>query len=112
VQNTHGAFNLFGNHPALLVGLSFLVLAGFWWAFRDMARRSRVVRLAFGALLGGAAGNMSDRLHYHFVVDFIDFRTIWQWVFNIADASITLGVAVLIVQTLRLRKRERATQLT
>ena len=105
MQNTHGAFNLFGDHVWVLIALSVLVLAAFWYAFRDLARRSRLVRLALGALFGGAIANMVDRVHYHYVVDFIDFRTIWQWVFNVGDAAITLGVAVMIIETLRLRGR-------
>ena len=104
VQNTRGAFNLFGEHPAILVALSLAVLAGFWYAFRDFARRSRVVRVALGALFGGALANMTDRLHYHFVVDFIDFRAIWQWVFNVADAAITLSVILLVFETWRRRR--------
>lgn len=105
VQNTRGAFNLFGDHPAMLIVLSVLVLGGFWYAFRDLARRSPIMRCALGALFGGAIANMIDRLHYHYVVDFIDFRAIWQWVFNVADAAITLSVVVLIIETWRLRQR-------
>ena len=105
VQNTRGAFNLFGDHTPVLVVLSVLVLGAFWYAFRDLARRSAIVRLALGALFGGAVANMVDRVHYHYVVDFVDFRAIWQWVFNVADSAITLGVLVLIIETWRMRHR-------
>ena len=105
IQNTHGSFNLFGDHTPVLVALSALVLAAFWYAFRELAQRSPSVRIALGALFGGALANITDRLHYHYVVDFVDFRGIWQWVFNVADAAITLGVAVLIFETWRMRHR-------
>jgi signal peptidase II len=97
VQNTHGAFGLFGNSPALLIGLAVLVLALFAWAFRDAVQRSNVVRIAFGMIAGGAVGNVIDRLQHHWVVDFIDFKTIWPNVFNVADACITVGVALLVI---------------
>ena len=101
VQNTHGAFGLFGNSPALLIVLALAVLALFAFAFRDAARRSVLVRIAFGAIVGGAAGNIVDRLQQRFVVDFIDFKTIWPNVFNLADSCITIGVCLLIVSSLR-----------
>jgi len=101
VQNTHGAFGMFGSQPALLIGLALVVLALFAYAFRDAVRDSIVVRAAFGAIVGGAAGNIIDRIQHQFVVDFIDFKTIWPNVFNVADSCITVGVAVLILTSLR-----------
>ncbi len=73
VQNTHGAFGLFGSQPALLIGLALAVLVLFFYAFRDAMRTSVVIRAAFGAIVGGAAGNIIDRLQHQYVVDFIDF---------------------------------------
>ena len=101
VQNTHGAFGLFGSQPTLLIGLAVLVLVLFAYAFRDAVRTSAVVRAAFGAIVGGAAGNIVDRLQHHYVIDFIDFKTIWPNVFNVADSCITVGVAVLILASMR-----------
>ena len=101
VQNTHGAFGMFGSQPALLIGLALVVLALFAYAFRDAVRTSVLVRIAFGAILGGAAGNIVDRLQHRYVIDFIDFKTIWPNVFNAADSCITVGVIVLILASLR-----------
>lgn len=100
VENTHGAFGMFGNSPILLIGLAVLVLAMFAWAFRDAVKRSNLVRVAFGMIAGGAVGNVIDRLQHHWVVDFIDFKTIWPNVFNVADACITVGVGLLIIASL------------
>ena len=99
VQNRHGAFGLFGSQAWLLVGMSVAVLALFWFAFRDAAAHSAVVRLAFGGIVGGAIGNIVDRFHYGFVVDFIDLR--WWPVFNVADSCITVGVALLVLGSLK-----------
>jgi signal peptidase II len=103
VQNHAGAFGMFGSNAALLIVLAVAVLGMFWFSFRDSATRSRLVRIAFGAIAGGAIGNIADRVHYGYVVDFIDLR--WWPVFNVADSCITIGVALLILATF---SRERA----
>lgn len=103
-QNQHGAFGLFGNSPVLLIGMALIVLLIFWYSFRDAASRSTVVRVAFGMILGGAIGNIIDRLHYHYVVDFIDFYRIWPDIFNVADACITVGVILLILASVATRR--------
>ena len=99
VQNTHGAFGLFGSSAFVLVGMAVVVLAVFWFAFREAAAKSIVVQIAFGGIVGGAIGNIVDRFHYHFVVDFVDLR--WWPVFNVADSCITVGVALLILTSLK-----------
>jgi signal peptidase II len=105
VQNTRGAFGLFGSQPVLLIGLAIVVLLLFAFAFRDAVRSSLLVRIAFGGIVGGAAGNIVDRLQHQYVVDFIDFKTIWPNVFNAADSCITVGVIVLILASLRTERR-------
>lgn len=105
VQNTHGAFGMFGNSPVLLIVLAILVLAVFAFAFRDAVQRSGLVRIAFGMIVGGALGNIVDRFQHQWVVDFIDFYTIWPNVFNVADSAITIGVALLILASLRREAR-------
>ncbi len=107
VQNRAGAFGLFGTQTWLLVALALGVLALFWYAFRDVARTSLLVRIAFGAIVGGAFGNIIDRFHYSFVVDFIDLR--WWPVFNVADSCITIGVGLLVLSTV-LRDRKVAAE--
>ncbi len=60
-----------------------------------------------GLLLGGACGNLADRLIRHHggaVIDFIDFR--YWWVFNVADASVVIGAVALVVLGSRGRSRE------
>ncbi len=102
--NRQGAFGLFRVSPVLLIGMAVVVLLIFWVSFRDAARRHTVVRIAFGMILGGAIGNIVDRLHYHYVVDFIDFYKVWPNIFNVADACITAGVILLILSSLGTRR--------
>ena len=64
-------------------------------------------RVALGLLLGGIAGNLTDRLKYGFVVDFLDFYIDgWHWpAFNVADSAICIGVILYLFDSF---KRERA----
>jgi len=103
-QNQHGAFGLFGDSPVLLIAMAVVVLLIFWYSFRDAAQRSTIVRVAFGMILGGAIGNIIDRLHFRYVVDFIDFFRIWPNIFNVADACITSGVILLILASVATRR--------
>jgi signal peptidase II len=60
-----------------------------------------VLALAIGFVMGGAIGNVVDRVRLGWVIDFLDFgRLGFPWVFNVADAAINVGVALLLLDTL------------
>lgn len=103
-RNFHGAFGMFGSSAVLLIGMAIVVLVLFWFSFRDAAGRSLTVRIAFGMIVGGAIGNIVDRLHYGYVIDFIDFYRIWPNIFNFADSCITVGVGLLLLSSLVTRR--------
>ncbi len=103
-RNIHGAFGLFGNNAVVLIGMAIVVLVLFWFSFRDAAARSTTVRIAFGMIVGGAIGNIVDRLHYGYVIDFIDFYRIWPNIFNVGDSCITVGVGLLLISGLVARR--------
>ncbi len=89
----------------LLAAVALAVVAGLGvWL-----RRAETVRaaLALGAVAGGAVGNVIDRLRFGFVVDFLHAHAFgWSWyVFNVADAAIVCGVAVLALTNTRSRLR-------
>jgi signal peptidase II len=69
-----------------------------------MGKKSIWLSIILGLLFGGAAGNFIDRLKTGYVIDFIDFRGIWSYVFNIADAAIVLGMILLAWQILIVEK--------
>jgi signal peptidase II len=98
VQNQHGAFGLFGSHPLVLAALASIVLVSFFLWYRQ-ERGGVETHIAFALILGGAVGNIADRVRLGYVVDFFDLR--WFPVFNIADSCITIGVCLLLLRMLR-----------
>ena len=67
-----------------------------------------ILAVAVGLIMGGAVGNVIDRLRFGWVADFLDFSRLWfPWVFNIADSAITVG-AVLLIWDLFLAPRKGA----
>ena len=83
----------------LAAGAIAIVAALLVWLRRA---HSPLVAVAIGAIAGGAVGNVMDRLRHGFVTDFIHAHAFgWSWyVFNVADAAIVCGVAVLILESL------------
>jgi signal peptidase II len=83
----------------LLAAFSLAVsVALILWA-RKVERRG--IALALGLVIGGAIGNLIDRVRFGAVVDFLDFSQLgFPWVFNIADSAITVGVVLLLVDSL------------
>ena len=101
VRNTGGAFGLLKDWAPLLVIISLVaivVIVRIAVMRQTVSPRQRVGQYAVAAILGGALGNLADRLHLGYVVDFLDFR-VWP-VFNIADIAITVGVGLLILELL------------
>jgi len=82
----------------LLVALSFGISAVFASWLRTAERRFTAV--ALGMVIGGAMGNVIDRIRFGAVTDFFDFQPIFVWVFNVADASITVGAILLAADML------------
>ena len=93
------------NHLVLAVLAGGIALFLLRWLARA---ETRLVALALGAVIGGAVGNVLDRLRFGAVVDFVDaYAWDWHWyVFNIADAGIVCGVAALIGDALFRRAPE------
>lgn len=103
VRNSGAAFGLFNDAPAApvriaLVAVSVLAVI-LIWAYAREGWHDPLVVTAFGLILGGALGNLSDRLRLHNVVDFIDvYWGQYHWPsFNVADTAITLGALTLFI---------------
>ncbi|MBM3934138.1 MAG: signal peptidase II [SAR202 cluster bacterium] len=94
-QNTGTAFGLFPNQTVALIFASFIAIGFLIYFYRTHAMPSRLLRLAIGLQLGGAFGNLFDRMMHRAVVDFID---VGPWpIFNLADSSIVVGIGLLVV---------------
>lgn len=98
VTNTGAAFGLLRDQALLLTAIAVAVVAATVYMERHGAPAGLWMRIAFGLQLGGALGNLADRLRLGYVVDFIDLR--WWPVFNLADSAIVVGVAMVIVSLL------------
>ena len=103
VQNTGAAFGLFKGQQPLFVILSCLVIGVIIWELRTKRARDAAALWGCGLVLGGAVGNLIDRLRLGYVIDFIDLR-VWP-VFNVGDSAITIGVCLLVWQSLRPRRQ-------
>ena len=96
-RNTGTAFGLFRDQGFTLTIISLVAVAGMIYFYRGTALRTWPLRLSIGIMLGGAIGNLTDRIRLGFVVDFIDIGA-WP-IFNLADSFITTGIAILVVTT-------------
>jgi len=90
---------LFGDRPLMLVTLSIAVLIVLALLLRDIARASRLAQVGLGLVIGGAAGNIIDRLIHGFVIDFIAPRGFY--ILNVADVAISVGVALIALGAMR-----------
>lgn len=90
---------------ALVVMTGAIAVAVTWWMWREEKSADRI---ALGLVLGGAIGNILDRVRLGYVVDFADLH-FGEWrpflVFNVADAAITVGVLILLVRALLIRDK-------
>jgi signal peptidase II len=105
VRNPGGAFSLLANLPQawsqlFFLGTGLLAIGLLVMFLRRLGAEERLAAVAIGAVLGGAIGNLTDRIVYGAVIDFLDFRLwggyIWP-TFNMADSWIVCGVAILML---------------
>lgn len=90
---------------AIAVAISVMIL---WW-LKQSSRSARLLPVAFCFILGGALGNVYDRLVHGYVIDFLDFyvgNSHWP-AFNIADSAIFIGAALLIIDMLKNKEDDK-----
>ena len=105
IENPGAAFGLFANQRVIFIVAAALVIAAACLMYRRLMSEKVIVRWGVALLLGGAAGNLIDRVRIGCVIDFLDFR-IWP-VFNIADIGICIGVALLMYALLFDKEKEK-----
>ena len=101
-QNNGAIFGMFRDQAPIFAVLSIGVMGLIIW-YESRAGGSLLVTVALGLLLGGALGNLTDRLRLGYVLDFMDLGLGgWRWyTFNVADAAISLSIVLLFVAALR-----------
>jgi signal peptidase II len=118
VQNKGAAFGMFAGLPSpwreISLGVVSAIALGFVLHMLIVESKDRrLPRLALSLILGGACGNLLDRVRFGAVVDFLDFylgEHHWP-AFNVADSSICLGV-ILLLWSMSFAKQDKSTELT
>jgi len=103
VTNSGSAFGLFPNQTLFLILASFVGIGVLLIFYRTHATNSIILRLSIGLQIGGAIGNLVDRVRLGYVVDFIDLGA-WP-VFNLADSAIMVGLVGLFLTLTSTRDR-------
>ena len=94
VTNTGSAFGLFQNATLFLTIASIIGICFLFYLYYYKAKSKPILRFALGLMVGGALGNLFDRVYQGYVVDFIG---VWWWPwFNIADSSVSVGTFILV----------------
>jgi len=107
VENTGIAFGLFPQGQSLFIIISLIIILVIVFFERKKALKSPWERFCLGLVLGGALGNLVDRLRFGFVIDFLDFR-IWP-VFNLADSGVCIGGILMAFFLLKKRPSKERT---
>lgn len=111
--NTGAAFGFLNNaggwQNTFFIIVAVVVSAMLVYMLRQLRSDQRMVAVALMLVLGGALGNLLDRIRFGYVVDFIDFYYgSWHWyTFNIADTAITIGAFILVLDALGLAARKK-----
>lgn len=94
VKNTGAAFGMFRGQRWMLILIAFVVLTVITYVAFHLKPKSLAARTALALIAAGATGNLIDRVVFHGVTDFLDLG--WWPVFNVADMSLDIGVALLV----------------
>ena len=101
ILNPGAAFGMLEHKRWIFIIVALVIMAATIYCYRWIKQESSLIRCGIGLLLGGAAGNLLDRIQTGLVVDFLDFR-VWP-VFNIADIGICVGAGMLMFSVWRRR---------
>jgi signal peptidase II len=112
VQNTGAAFGIlnaaeFPYKPAVMIGIAAIALVAIAAYGAQLGLHERLARLGLSLILGGAFGNLIDRAVAGHVVDFVDvyWGTSHFWAFNVADAAITVGAVLVLLDMIGLGRQ-------
>lgn len=103
VRNTGAAWSIFSGETLGLIIVSLIIISFIIYYILKNKPKSRMEKIGYAMILGGALGNLLDRIIYGYVIDFFDFYICGYSypIFNLADSFIFVGVVLLIIYTWR-----------
>jgi len=104
ILNPGAAFGIFAQKTWFFVVGTIIIITVIIYLNYTLGQKNRYISFILGLVAGGAAGNLLDRLQTGLVIDFLDFRGIWPYIFNVADSAIVLGMIFLSWQIIRSEK--------
>ena len=108
VQNRGVAFGLFQGKIDIVSILAIVAIGLILFYFcKNFKKISFLERIAYTMIFAGAVGNMLDRIFRAYVVDMLDFRGIWSFIFNFVDVWINIGVVLIIVEHIFFNRKKR-----
>ncbi len=108
VRNPGAAFGMLPYRTAFFVAVTMVVMVFIIYYYRSLPQGFGLMRVGLALQLGGALGNLIDRLRSTYVIDFIDF-TIFPPVFNLADSAIVIGIMLFLLAFWRLSPSLKST---
>jgi len=108
-QNSGAAWSILPNQQWLFIIIALVVIGVVIIVERKMRTAHRWLKIPLGLLVGGALGNLVDRVHMHTVTDFIEVRIIHYPIFNVADSAIVVAVILLVLDSFRTKNRSSIT---
>ena len=103
VRNTGAAWSMFSSRSVLVLIISSFIILGIILHVYKNKPKKRMEKIAYSLIIGGALGNLINRITYGYVIDFIDIK-IFKYdypIFNLADSFIVIGVILLVIYTWR-----------
>ena len=99
IQNKGAAFGMLQEQQSLFLIVGLITIVFLFNLF--LKTKDRLTKLSISMVIGGAIGNIVDRLLYGYVVDMFDFNALWSYIFNFADVCVVLGVGLLTLGIIR-----------
>ncbi|MDU2198572.1 MAG: signal peptidase II [Peptostreptococcaceae bacterium] len=106
VENRGAAFGMFQNNQMIFVVVA-IVASIFGLYYLHTKKMHSIGKVGIMLIISGAIGNLIDRVRLGFVVDYFDFRIIWEYVFNVADVFVVVGTAMLCIYILFFEGKEQ-----
>lgn len=96
VENRGAAFGMFQNNQMIFVVVALVAcIFGLYYLYKKQL--NLLGKSAIILIIAGAIGNLIDRVRFGFVVDYFDFRIVWNYVFNVADVFVVIGTILLCI---------------